>query len=598
MAKTIKFPLEMKDGVKVRTIEELRNNIDYDKLSVYFLNGKLHKWLTDRSYDEYANRINEINIESSNAMKELCDILGVQYADNLSRHNDLKKQKEIVDKLAYIYKMIGNEVEIENINLVATNQMEFEELLQAGLKKIYLAGEEFELPVDINNVKIVGINEPLVKINSEEVIDFEALEVGFDNVKFDDAYQEMLDVHAENDDCYMFFYHKSYIHFNEKDSMLPGVYIIYDDRIEYYNVFDYIFQKLPEARFYKSYEDFLKESVIHISFIKVKELKKGSNNNEISLYEELGDTSVYEFSLSKRTVVYKRRMVKGPSDSYFEKIVDGEDKLYFIFTGQVGQYKDTIIEYDKNSDNIINHEYSRYNGIGLMDLKYHPQSSKFFSYESDNTRGISEVDINSGKTYSINIPHGVYKTLFDDKYMYICYNFQDSGNKCLRYNITTKQREELKIFNELPIYGWKDRAVSWYSNYGEYYNTKVTIHDDKMFVLNLTLDHSRQCYQQIAEIDLSNNSYKMIINEKTDMYEDKVKIYQNVAGLEIKGKWLFLLGCVTGKNAYGNSTYPMVRIHLETYVFERIDYTNLCKYDVAGWKETVIGEIEDDYLEL
>ena len=40
MAKRIKFPLEMKDGNKVRTIEEFRTYFDSEKAVMYFLNGK------------------------------------------------------------------------------------------------------------------------------------------------------------------------------------------------------------------------------------------------------------------------------------------------------------------------------------------------------------------------------------------------------------------------------------------------------------------------------------------------------------------------------------------------------------------------------
>ena len=41
MAKKIKFPLEMKDGVMVRTIEELRENFDVEKLVEHYESGKL-----------------------------------------------------------------------------------------------------------------------------------------------------------------------------------------------------------------------------------------------------------------------------------------------------------------------------------------------------------------------------------------------------------------------------------------------------------------------------------------------------------------------------------------------------------------------------
>ena len=41
MAKKIKFPLEMRDGVQVRDIEELREYFDIEKALGYLLDGKL-----------------------------------------------------------------------------------------------------------------------------------------------------------------------------------------------------------------------------------------------------------------------------------------------------------------------------------------------------------------------------------------------------------------------------------------------------------------------------------------------------------------------------------------------------------------------------
>ena len=51
MAKKIKFALEMKDGAKVRTLEELQEHFDLKTIIGYFLDGKLQKWLEDRYYD-------------------------------------------------------------------------------------------------------------------------------------------------------------------------------------------------------------------------------------------------------------------------------------------------------------------------------------------------------------------------------------------------------------------------------------------------------------------------------------------------------------------------------------------------------------------
>lgn len=43
--KKIKFPLEMKDGRKVRELDELKEYFDLGKAVEYFCSGKLQTWL-------------------------------------------------------------------------------------------------------------------------------------------------------------------------------------------------------------------------------------------------------------------------------------------------------------------------------------------------------------------------------------------------------------------------------------------------------------------------------------------------------------------------------------------------------------------------
>ena len=47
MAKKIKFALKMKDGMEVRTLQELKSGFDLNAVMAYFLDGKLETWLSD-----------------------------------------------------------------------------------------------------------------------------------------------------------------------------------------------------------------------------------------------------------------------------------------------------------------------------------------------------------------------------------------------------------------------------------------------------------------------------------------------------------------------------------------------------------------------
>ena len=48
MAKKIRFSLEMENGRKIRTLDELRENFSLTKVVEYFDDQKLFHWLEDR----------------------------------------------------------------------------------------------------------------------------------------------------------------------------------------------------------------------------------------------------------------------------------------------------------------------------------------------------------------------------------------------------------------------------------------------------------------------------------------------------------------------------------------------------------------------
>ena len=79
--KKIKLPLEMANGVLVRTLDELKENWDLEKVINYYLNGKLQTWLTDRYYTELADKVSALSDINDNTelQKNLCDIFGMEF---------------------------------------------------------------------------------------------------------------------------------------------------------------------------------------------------------------------------------------------------------------------------------------------------------------------------------------------------------------------------------------------------------------------------------------------------------------------------------------------------------------------------------------
>lgn len=82
-----KFPLKMKNGTTIRSIEELRDNADADSLLNYFFQGTLVNWSKAYHYDDEAERLFELN---NRIVRNICEILSIEYSDEMTITNPHK----------------------------------------------------------------------------------------------------------------------------------------------------------------------------------------------------------------------------------------------------------------------------------------------------------------------------------------------------------------------------------------------------------------------------------------------------------------------------------------------------------------------------
>ena len=61
MAKKTKFPLKLKDDAEVRTLDELHEHFDLEKIIGYFQDGRLLTWLNDRDYENEAKQVEALD---------------------------------------------------------------------------------------------------------------------------------------------------------------------------------------------------------------------------------------------------------------------------------------------------------------------------------------------------------------------------------------------------------------------------------------------------------------------------------------------------------------------------------------------------------
>ena len=74
MAKLTRFPLEMANGAKVRSIEELRENADVKSIVAYFLDGRLGRWCSAWRYDDLPEKLENVTCEM---IKNIYDVLEI-----------------------------------------------------------------------------------------------------------------------------------------------------------------------------------------------------------------------------------------------------------------------------------------------------------------------------------------------------------------------------------------------------------------------------------------------------------------------------------------------------------------------------------------
>ena len=192
--KKIKLPLEMANGVLVRTLDELKENWDLEKVINYYLNGKLQTWLTDRYYTELADKVSALSDISDNKelQKKLCDIFGMKFKAD-TEFVDVAAVAEQNRKVDILRKYTADDKLLKSIDNIAFNQEELAYLLDKEMETIYLCENKFYIPLTVLNKKYVGIGSNVEAIiDRKEYVNFDKLKISFENIQFNQAYKNIL----------------------------------------------------------------------------------------------------------------------------------------------------------------------------------------------------------------------------------------------------------------------------------------------------------------------------------------------------------------------------------------------------------------------
>ena len=198
MAKKIRFPLEMENGIEVRDLESLKENFSLPRVTEYLKNGKLVIWLRDRYENDIADEIERISESEEHIGEKICKAFGVEFDD--SSDEEYEKASEKAERIEKLKRYTDEDEYIENIDIVAFDQDEVYDLLDAEQTKIYLCGERFSVPLGQSGITYIGINNPTVVINSKEVVDWQKKGITLQSVSYDEQYQKIVNTSVNEDD--------------------------------------------------------------------------------------------------------------------------------------------------------------------------------------------------------------------------------------------------------------------------------------------------------------------------------------------------------------------------------------------------------------
>jgi len=191
VAKKIKFPLILNNDFQARTLEEVHDNFDLEKMIGYFNNGKLLIWLEDRYYEKEADAVRLLDKESPLFVQKLCNIFDIPYTDALTE--DLEEVAER-QRAVEILKQYTSDPQILNqIDDIAFCQEDLADLLDEGKTTIYLCENEYSIPLSKTGIEYIGIGKPVI-YNFRRILscDIQGLDIRLENCYYKNENNEIV----------------------------------------------------------------------------------------------------------------------------------------------------------------------------------------------------------------------------------------------------------------------------------------------------------------------------------------------------------------------------------------------------------------------
>ena len=176
--KKIKFPLEMKDGRKVRELDELKESFDMRRAVEYFCSGKLQTWLDNVYASDIVDELNKLTGEEEDFVERFTEALGVKCEEEVNV-SEIIHDSFLKEKLKRFYPEEESEAMVEK---TADTQERFEQLIKAGHKEIYLLSGTFSILKKMKELKLNGLDSPKVVIKAQTAKEFRKQEISLKDI--------------------------------------------------------------------------------------------------------------------------------------------------------------------------------------------------------------------------------------------------------------------------------------------------------------------------------------------------------------------------------------------------------------------------------
>lgn len=163
------FELELRGGVRARTLRGLLSRFDLGSVLDAYWSGELERWLESCGSWQEARRVRALDPQSPSLRADLCRALGLDAVSSAQLVLGLNDPAECAARAERLRAATDDEDVLGSLDCVAFSQRDLDNLASLRPDQIFLCGKEFTIPRRPGNILYIGIGEPLARFEEGHV---------------------------------------------------------------------------------------------------------------------------------------------------------------------------------------------------------------------------------------------------------------------------------------------------------------------------------------------------------------------------------------------------------------------------------------------